>query len=161
MSAESIAGSMKKPKSYQAILWGGLIAGILDITAAFVNSGLRGGGSPIRILQVIASGVLGAESYKGGLRSAALGLALHFFIALVATAVYYVASRKLKFLVQWAVVCGLLYGVAVYLFMYQIVLPLVFTSRNPMSIATVITGLIIHMLFVGLPISLVIRRYSK
>jgi hypothetical protein len=160
MSAESMAISLKKPKSYKAILWGGLIAGILDITAAFVNSSLRGG-SPIRMLQAIASGVLGAESYKGGLKSATLGLALHFFIAFVATAVYYVASRKLRFLVQWGIVSGLLYGVAVYLVMYHIVLPLVFTSRNPNSIGSVITSVIIHMLFVGLPISLIIRRYSK
>lgn len=160
MSAESMAVSLGKPKSYKAILWGGLLAGILDITAAFVNTSLRGG-SPIRVLQTIASGVLGAESYKGGLKSAALGLALHFFIAYVATAVYYAASRKLKFLVQWAVVCGLLYGVVVYLFMYQVVLPLVFPSRNPNTIGAVVTSLMIHMLFVGLPISLVIRRFSK
>ncbi len=71
----------------------------LDITAAFVNSGLRGV-RPIRILQAIASGLLGAGSYKGGFATATLGLVLHFVIAFGATAVYYAASRKLTFLVR-------------------------------------------------------------
>jgi hypothetical protein len=52
---------------------------------------------PIRVPQTIASGVLGARSYQDGLASAALGTVLHFAIALGATTVYYLASRKLKF----------------------------------------------------------------
>jgi hypothetical protein len=35
-----MAFPLEKSKSYQAILWGGLIAGTLDITAVFVTSGL-------------------------------------------------------------------------------------------------------------------------
>ena len=62
MGAASATFPLERSKSYQAILWGGLIAGALDITAAFVTSGLRGVG-PIRILQAIASGLLGADSY--------------------------------------------------------------------------------------------------
>jgi hypothetical protein len=69
----------------RAILWGGLMTGILDITAAFINSGLRGR-SPQWVLQSIASGVLGSDSYKGGFRTAALGAAFHFLIAVVACA---------------------------------------------------------------------------
>ena len=62
---------------------GGVTTGVLDISAAFVDSGLNGR-SPMFVLQSIASGLLGPESYKGGLKSAALGLALHFLIAFVA-----------------------------------------------------------------------------
>jgi len=61
MSTTSAALSLEKPKAYRAILWGGLIAGTLDILAAFINSGLRGV-SPTRVLQSIASGLLGADS---------------------------------------------------------------------------------------------------
>jgi uncharacterized membrane protein YagU involved in acid resistance len=119
--------------------------------------------SPLRILQSIASGLLGAASYEGGLGTAALGLALHFVIALGAAFVYYAASRKLKFMVRRAViVCGLLYGIAVYLFMNSVVLPL---SAFPHKIwprpDVVLTGLVVHMLCVGLPIALTVRRYSK
>jgi hypothetical protein len=157
----SAAFSLEKSPAYRPILWGGLLAGTLDILAAFINSGLRGG-TPLRVLQSIASGWLGADAYKLGLSAAALGLVSHFFIATVAAAVYYAASRKLNWLVRQAIPCGLAYGVAVYLFMQFVVLPL---SAVPFkfshSLSGVITGLLIHMLCVGLPISGAVRRFSK
>ena len=113
------------------------------------------------VLQSIASGLLGADSYKGGLRTAALGALVHFTIAFVAAAAYYVASRRLKLLIQRAIVCGLFYGIAAYLFMYLIVLPLTFHGSFVHSLDAVATGLVIHMLCVGLPIALAVRRFSK
>ena len=159
MSADSAALSLGS-KAYRAIPVGGLIAGVLDITAAFVVNGLRGR-SAIWVLQSIASGLLGPTSYKGGFKTAALGLALHFLIATTATAVFFVASRPLKFLVRQAIVCGLLYGVAVYLFMNLVVLPLAFPFKIAYPVKQVVIGLLVHMSCVGLPISLVVRRYSK
>jgi hypothetical protein len=149
-----------KPNTGRAIVFGGLAAGVLDISAAFVNSGLNGR-SPMFVLQSIASGLLGAESYQGGLRSAALGAALHFSIAFVACTVYYAASRKFKVLVQHAILWGVLYGVAVYLFMYLVVLPLTFHRSFVRPLSAVATGMGIHMLCVGLPISLAVRWCSK
>ena len=161
MGAASATFSLERSNAYRAIFWGGLIAGVMDLTAAFVTSGLRGVG-PIRIMQSIASGLLGADAFKGGFKTAALGVVLHFLIATVATSVYYAASRKLGLLVRQAIVCGILYGVAVYLFMYLIVLP---NSAVPFKISrtlsAVATGLAIHIICVGLPISLAVRRFSK
>ena len=159
MTAESTSFSLDEPKAYQGILWGGLIAGVLDITAAFVNSSFQAR-SPMWVLQSIASGVLGTDSYKGGLLTAALGGALHFLIAFVAATVYYGASRKFKFLIQRPFVCGVLYGVAVYLFMYLIVLPLTFQRSFFHPFTAVVKGLLIHIFCVGLPIALTIRRFS-
>lgn len=160
MSAETAVAALPQPRAYRAILWGGLIAGTLDITAAFVNSGLRGR-SPMWVLQSIASGLLGPDSYKGSFRTAALGAVVHFFIAFVATIVYYSASRKLEFLVQRAVLCGLLYGVAVYLVMYLVVLPMTFHRSFVHPASAVVIAVGIHILCVGLPISLAVRRYAK
>ena len=159
MAATSVAVSLEKPSPYRAILWGGLIAGTLDITAAFINSGLHAR-SPLFVLQSIASGLLGADSYKAGLSSAALGLAVHFLIAFTACTVYFIVSRVFTVLIRRAVICGLIYGVVVWLFMYGVVLPLTFRRSffNPLS--AVIIGMVIHMLCVGLPIALVVRRYS-
>jgi hypothetical protein len=84
----------------------------LDTLDAFIVFGLRGMG-PIRILQSIASGLLGASSYKGGPPTAALGLVLHFFIATSAAAVYFTASLMLPVLIQRAVPCGATLGIAV------------------------------------------------
>jgi len=148
-------------KPYRAILWGGLIAGALDILAAFIQAGLRGR-SPVRILYAIASGLLGADAFEGGAPIAALGALLHFVIAFGAATVYVVVSRKLRVLVERPVLCGLLYGIAVYLFMNFIVLPL---SAIPFELsytpAALATGMFIIMFCVGLPIALIARRFAE
>ncbi len=160
MSAESTTFSLEGSKALSAILWGGLAAGVLDISAAFVNSGLRGR-SPLWVLQSIASGLLGPESFKGGLGTAALGTACHFLIAFVACAVYYVASRRAPFLLQYFILSGLLYGVVVYGFMNLVVLRIAFHNKILYTPSTVITGLLIIMICVGLPISVIVHHYSK
>lgn len=149
-------------KAYKAIFLGGLIAGTLDITAACVVAWLRAGVSPIRVLQSVASGLLGAASSTGGAKTAVLGLALHFLIATVATAVFYFASRKLRFMVARPIPIGLLYGVAVYLFMNFVVLPLsAVPRRGPPPLSGRIIGLLVIMFCVGLPIAGIVRRFSR
>jgi hypothetical protein len=146
-----------KSKALSAIGWGGLIAGILDITTAFIRWR-----PPVRLLQGIASGLLGPRAFQGGLGTAALGLALHFFIAFSAAAIYYGVSCKLAFLRQRAVVWGLFYGTAVYMFMTCVVVPLsaVRRSHAPFSATGLALSLLTHMFCVGLPIALAVRRYS-
>jgi len=161
LSVDSTTLPVKQSNDYLAIVWGGLAAGILDITAACVNAGIRAGLSPLRVFQSVASGLLGADSYKGGVRSAALGLLIHFFIAVIACTVYFIASRKLDILRNRPIICGLLYGVIVYLFMYGIVLRLTFHRNFLTPASAVITAVLIHMFCVGLPISLAIYRFSK
>lgn len=101
---------------FLAVLTGGLICGVLDITAALVVYGYFGL-RPIRLLQGIAAGILGPGSYNGGFSTAALGLLSHFFIAFSACTVFYLASRWLPVLLQHAILSGALYGIAVYFFM--------------------------------------------
>ncbi len=159
MSAESRAVSMEKPSASKAILWAWLIAGTLDITSAVVHSAVLGR-TAIQMLQGIASGILGPAASEGGLGSAALGLAIHFLIAFTATIIFYLASRKLKFMVRQPILSGVLYGIAVYLFMYGVVIPLTFHRSSITKLSAVAISVPIHILFVGLPIALVIRRFS-
>jgi hypothetical protein len=149
-------------RAFRTILGGGLIAGTLDISYACIFSYIRRGTSPVRVLQSVASGALGRSAFEGGAKTAALGLVFHFLIATIAAAVYYLASRPLRFLVNQAIICGPLYGVGVYLFMNFVVLPLsAIGSRPPLPLPVLIGGLLIHMFGIGLPIALVVRRYSK
>jgi uncharacterized membrane protein YagU involved in acid resistance len=150
--------STQPSRAIPAIFWAGLICGIMDITVAFVNWGLRGV-RPARLLQAIASGLLGPQSFREGWPTVLLGGACHFFIAFSAAAVFYMASRKLKFLIHHAVVSGIAYGVSVYLVMYWIVMPLSRLARAPFSLAQTVLAIVTHMVCVGLPISLSIRRY--
>src|SRR2546429_8011895 len=111
---------MHAPKALLAILWAGLIAGGLDITAAFAVYGYFGL-EPMRLLQGIAGGLLGPRTFEGGIATAALGLSCHFVIAFSAAGVYFAVSRGLRFLIEHAIASGALYGVAVYFFMNRIV----------------------------------------
>ncbi len=159
MSAESRAVSMEKRTASRAILWAWLIAGTLDIMSAVVHT-LVLGRSPVSMLKSIASGILGDAAREGGFWTAAFGLALHFLIAFTATIIFYLASRKLKFMVRQPILSGVLYGIAVYLFMYGVVLPLTFHRSSITQLSAVAVSVPIHILFVGLPIALVIRRFS-
>jgi hypothetical protein len=147
--------------NFQPILLGGLIAGTLDISAACLTAWLRRGISPATVLRFVASGLLGPAALTGGTKTAAIGLALHFLIATGATVVFYLASRKMMFLIERPIHFGLLYGVAVYLFMNFVVLPLSLVTRGPMTVSGFIIGLLTIMFCVGLPIALIVRRYSR
>ena len=160
MSALTPATTSERSQALPAIAWATLIAGVLDISSAFILSYPKGVG-PIRVLQGVAAGLVGRESaIRGGLATAALGLAIHFFIASVVAAVFYGASRKLVFLTRHPVISGLLYGVVVYGFMYWIVMPLAYPVVHP-SLSRDLTAVGVHMLLIGLPIALVVRRYSS
>jgi hypothetical protein len=146
----------------QIVLLGGLIAGTLDLTAACVVSWLRAGVSPERVMQSVASGLLGAVAYTGGAPTAALGAASHYLIATLWTAVFYLAGRQLRFLTENAIVAGLLYGVVVYVFMNFVVVPLSAVPTRPApSLSGRIIGLLVIMFCIGLPIALIVRRFSE
>lgn len=146
--------------AYRAIVFGSLIAGTMDITAAAVLSTINGRGAVV-MLKGIAAGVLGKAAFSKGVGAAVLGLAIHFLIATSACVVFYAGSRWIHFMISRPVVTGLLYGIAVYLFMNLVVLPLAYPLKVPYSTASVTIGLIVHMVCVGLPISLVVSHYGK
>jgi hypothetical protein len=156
-STVSSASSSLTPRPVLAIGVGGVIVGALDLLYAIIVYSPH---NPIRVPQTIASGVLGADSYRDGAGSAVLGVALHFFIALSAATVFYLASRKLNFLVRHAVLCGLLYGAAVYGFMHVVVLPLSAAPHGHTPLPYAAAEFVEHWFCVGLPIALSVRRYS-
>jgi len=60
MNSPATTLSAQNPNTLLAILWGGLLCGVLDITAALVVYGTMGA-KPLRLLQGIAGGLLGRE----------------------------------------------------------------------------------------------------
>ena len=146
-------------RSIRAVLAGGVSAGVLDIVAAFIVYGLRGA-SPVRILQSISSGLFGVAAFQGGMSTAALGLALHFFIAGVATWVYYLGSARMPIFVRRPVAFGALYGIAVYVVMNFIVVPLSAVPKRPFSAHLAAVIVIVHVVCVGMPIAFAVRRYA-
>jgi Na+/alanine symporter len=155
MMRDSASLPWGKKNALLAIAVGGLIAGALDLTQACI---LFGWDIPLSI----AGGLLGPKAFTGGVGTYILGVFLHFFIALSAAAVYYAASRRLRFSKEHALVCGLFYGAAVELVMRLIVLPLsALHARGPYQLHDLILGLLVHMAVVGLPISFSVRWFAK
>jgi len=157
VSAAPAASLPAQTRPFRAIGVGGLIVGVLDLTYAILVYSPK---QPVLIPQAIASGVLGARSYTGGAQTAALGVALHFLIAFGVATVYFLASRKLAFLVQNAVVFGIIYGALVYLFMHLIVLPLSAFPAGDMPLIYKVCEFVEHLFCVGLPVALSVRHYS-
>jgi uncharacterized membrane protein YagU involved in acid resistance len=140
------------------VVLAGIVGATCDITYAILYYGWRGIPAE-RILQTVASGVLGKASYDGGWQTAALGLACHYAIVIVAAAVFWAVARRWDWLRREPITAGLAFGVAIYGFMNFVVLPLSaypYPLRFPLL--TTATGLLVHMAGVGLPIALITRR---
>ncbi len=146
-STSTVSGAAK------AILIAGFVCGVLDgISAIVLTKAL--GGSTVRMFQGIARGIQGAAAFQQGANSVLLGVALHFAIAFGAAAVYYLASRFLPVMLRRALLCGVLYGVAVHLFMSFVVIPLSAIGPRPFAPRVFLYLLAIHMVVVGPSISL-------
>ncbi|HYJ05024.1 MAG TPA: hypothetical protein VEX43_07815 [Chthoniobacterales bacterium] len=142
----------------RAIVLTGLIVGTLDIISAIIIV-LSRGSTVTRLLQFIASGLLGPQAFHGGTATAILGLALHFLIAFTLVAVFYAARRSVGFVRQHAISSGIAYGLAVYAVMNLVVLPLS-AARPRHSLTGDLIQIGIHMFVIGLPTSLLLRRLS-
>lgn len=155
MTLDSLALPAQGSNAVKAIATGGLIAGALDLTQACI---LFGWDIPLSI----AAGLLGPRAFHGGIATYLLGVLLHFFIAFSAAAIYFAASRRLGFLKEHPLVCGLFFGAAVELVMRLLVLPLsALHARGPYELHDLIQGLLAHMVVVGLPISFSVRRFAN
>jgi len=154
MTADSTYGPASSKSALLAIGVGGLVAGTLDLAQACI---LFGWDIPL----AIAAGLLGRQAFQGGAGTYALGVLLHFFIACSFAAFYYACSRKLPFLKEHPIVCGLFYGDAVDQVMNLVVLPLsALHARGPYHLRDLILGLLVHAVVIGLPISFSVRRFS-
>ena len=66
-----------------------------------------------------------------------------------------------EFLKEHFLVCGMFYGIAVFLVMNLIVLPLcAFHYTGPYQLRGLLQGLIVHMLIIGLPIAYCLKKLS-
>ena len=152
---------LEKPSAARVIFEAGLMAGVLDITYVIVFFGFSGVPAE-RILKGIAAAVLGrAAALQGGWGVAALGLGIHLYVALSAAAVFYALSRRLTFLTGHALLSGVGYGVLVWFVMNLVVLPLTATPPKSFPPPQWVAVFIAHLVCVGPPIALVVRRHAK
>ena len=145
-------------RTTRLIVLAGVAGATCDIVYAILYYGWKGIPAE-RILQTVASGLLGKASFDGGWATAALGLACHYAIVIVAAALFYAIARRWAWPREEPITAGLIYGLGIYGFMNFVVLPLSaypYPLRFPLL--TTASGLLVHMIGVGLSISLITRR---
>ena len=154
-SVNTMVGTTGNGNAVAAIGIAGFVAGTLDILQACTLFGWD-------IPKVIAAGLLGPAVIKdGGAGIYLLGLVLHYFIACSAAAIFYAASRRLRFMTEHWVGCGLFFGMAVEFTMGYVVLPLsALHVRGPFELKDVLLGFGVHMVVVGLPIAGCVRKFG-
>lgn len=157
MTMSSTTPGWTRAATARAILWGGLIAGLLDLGFASIYWQLHGVG-PARVLRGIATGLLGSDAMRGGPGVASLGLLLFWIIVGGAATVYGLASRRLDLLRSRPVPCGLAFGALVNLFMTHVVVPLSAATPASMPLSRRLVVLLGCAVCVGLPIALAVHR---
>ena len=141
-----------------AVLLGGSIAGALDIIFA-ISFAAYNGATPVRLLQTVASGLLGTAAFTGGVPVAVLGLVLHFVMSFLWAGAFLLLAKLVPALTRYPLVSGIVFGVFVFLAMRLIVLPL---SAFPYPVAfkplATALDLLSHTLLFGVPIAWAIQK---
>jgi hypothetical protein len=133
------------------------IAGTLDIAAAIILTLYFGKRTVDAMLRGVASGpVPGAPDW--GMAGAVLGLVVHYVLMAIMVTVYVLAADRMPQLKRQPLLWGLLYGLATYVVMNLIVVPLRFHTPLPPSTLAICTQLFCHIVLVGIPIALVARK---
>jgi len=153
--------SLEKRNQFIIIVLTALLAGSLDISAAFINSLVRAGTSLVIVLQYIASGMLGPKAFSGGWMTAFLGLASHYFITFVWTFLFFKLYPLLKIKSKYQIPAGLIYGIIIWVIMNFIVLPNSGVRQFPFRVPKAVLGISFIMFLIGLPISLMFHKFSS
>lgn len=150
------------PRQFRLVLLGGLIAGTLDMLFAIVFWAIKADVPPARIMQSVASGLVGRDqAVAGGVATAALGLALHFLIATSMSVTYYIVARRWAFLWRRPWIAGPLYGVLLYAIMNFIVIPLSAARAGSHDPLWVGMSVLVHMTLIAMPMALAARGALK
>lgn len=141
----------------------GLLTGVIDGLFSSVLSALVYGSTVTRLWQGVASTLLGAAAFEGGIRTAAIGLLMHFGVALSWSAVFLLLVLSSSWLrgvlaAPYAVIAvASVYGPLIWLAMSLVVIPML-THRPPAINSRWWVQLVGHFPFVGLPIVAMIGR---
>jgi hypothetical protein len=141
------------------ILVGTFVCGTLDILFAVILTLLRGK-DPAAMLRFVASGPF-PQATDWGTGGSALGLLVHFTLMAILVAAFVLAARRIPALTDSPLLWGLLFGLATYVVMNLIVVPLRFPAAWPPKTLSVATQLFAHIVLVGLPTAFITRRFLR
>jgi uncharacterized membrane protein YagU involved in acid resistance len=145
------------------LLRAGLITGVVDAIFSSALAAFAYGSTVTRLWQGVASVLLGAGALDGGMRTAAIGLLMHFGVAFAWSAVFLalvLASSWLRGALAspyGVLAVAAIYGPIIWITMSFVLIPL-FTHRPPAVNFRWWAQLAGHIPFVALPIVTLIAR---
>jgi uncharacterized membrane protein YagU involved in acid resistance len=147
--------------AFSTIAKAGLVAGLLDITAAFINYRISTGKNPVRVLEFIASGVFGKSAFAGDATMALLGFVFHMTIALIFAVLFFLLCCKISWLYKDRWTAGIVYGILVWIIMNLLVVPQSNTPPIPFTPAKALLAVGILIVCVGWPVAFIIGHYFR
>ncbi|HEY4290848.1 MAG TPA: hypothetical protein VGN00_27295 [Puia sp.] len=145
----------------QALLLTTLLAGSLDALSAITQYTLAGNHQPARIFRYIASGFFGRDALTGGTPMVVYGVLFHYFFAFLFTLAFFLLHPYIPFLSLHPFISGILYGLTAWLIMNLLVVPLSHIGARPFHLWPSLIGAGILIIAIGLPISLLAKRWLK
>jgi hypothetical protein len=153
---------MKNKPLLPAILAAGLLTGILDGFAAVVQYLINTGRNPVMVFRFIASGIFGKPAFDPEATFMPVwGLFFHIAIATIFTAIFFFLYPRIPFFSRNRITGGVIYGLVIWLIMNRIVLPLSNTPSLPFKLKSAVTGILILIVAVGIPVSILAARYYE
>ncbi len=140
---------------FLSALTASIAAGIPDV---FVAAALSRA-SPGKVLQMIASGLLGEASYAAGATSMALGLGLQIAMSFAIALIFNIAFWQVAGVRQNPVVFGALYGVVIFVVMNLVVVPLSRAHPKPHWDTKTVVAMLVVMILFGEIISLIAAAF--
>src|SRR5580704_5309710 len=140
---------------FKRVLLTGLIAGFLDMLAAYINIFIRTGRISKRMFNYIAGGALGLKnSLDGGAPVILLGIFFHYFIAFSFTLFFFLLYRKNRVFGLNKYLAALVYGVFIWAVMNLVVLPLSALPPGKITVGKALLDASILAVMIGVPVSL-------
>jgi hypothetical protein len=146
----------------RSIVLGGIFIFIIQLIHSWIVPSLIQKNPFIVVLQYIASGALGMAAFEGGIATALLGVFFHLIISLVIAGVFILSADRIPLLRRYPIAGSLLYGLGVFIVMNLIVTPLSATPPLPTpTIPWLVEDIIEHVLGIGLPLGILVRRNAN
>jgi hypothetical protein len=142
--------------SITAVLLIGIVIGVFDALAATTLASFNGV-PPSKVWQFVASGIRGPRAFEEGRKSSALGLFLHFVIALGVTSTFVIAAHFFPWLVASPFLTGATFGLLVF-FVMQLIMRFSATPKRTMKPNQVLGQLAIHIFVIGIPIAVLTKH---
>lgn len=159
--SNSLFSFTKSSSPFKAILWSGLVAGILDSIAGVIVYYIYFDLNPLQVLQFIASGVYGPSAINGGFYMILVGTFFHFIIAYTCAIIYFYLYIKSAQLQKYTIISGLVFGLGIWAVMNLLILPYTNIPKSPFDASLALVGIIWHMVLVGLPIAIITAIHFK